>query len=143
MMHRGIDLGAEFRYLEPTFSGMARGNYTPGDRLTDTDRWGFSLAHQEIEATSIGMLRLGFNVNRVSDDNYWRDYTFNGTSTNATTFAGAAITSVCCPTMPLPSGTWDRSPAPCACCTGRPCGTLRHLSSRPTTVIPSGAGVLR
>ncbi len=92
MMHRGIDLGAEFRYLEPTFSGMARGNYTPGDRLTDTDRWGFSLAHQEIEATSIGMLRLGFNVNRVSDDNYWRDYTFNGTSTNATTFAGAAIT---------------------------------------------------
>lgn len=106
MTHRGIDLGAEFRYLEPSFNGMVRGNYTPADRLTDTDRWGASLAHQQLELTDYGALRLGFNVNRVSDNNYWRDYTFNGTSTNATTFAGAAITQRLLPNDAFAQWAW-------------------------------------
>ncbi len=92
MTHRGIDLGGEFRYLEPSYNGILRGNYTPSDRLTDTNRWGVSLAHQQAEGWSFGGVRLGLNVNRVSDDTYWRDFTFNSTSPNATTFAGAAIT---------------------------------------------------
>ncbi|HET6827292.1 MAG TPA: putative LPS assembly protein LptD, partial [Ramlibacter sp.] len=35
MTKRGVDLGAEFRYLERNYNGTLRGNYLPGDRLRD------------------------------------------------------------------------------------------------------------
>jgi LPS-assembly protein len=41
MSRRGIDLGAEFRYLEPTYNGVLRGNYLPSDPLRNNrDRLG-------------------------------------------------------------------------------------------------------
>ncbi|MES2950969.1 MAG: LPS-assembly protein LptD [Pseudomonadota bacterium] len=83
MTRRGVDLGAEFRYLEPTYTGTVRGNYMPGDKLTDTDRWGLSVVHQGVVATPVGPVTVAANINRVSDDNYWRDFT------NARTFADA------------------------------------------------------
>ncbi|MBK6324226.1 MAG: LPS-assembly protein LptD [Burkholderiales bacterium] len=105
MTHRGIDLGGEFRYLEPAYSGIVRGNFTPGDRLTDTDRWGLSFSHQGTVPTELGGVLVGANVNRVSDDTYWRDFPSNsvsnsalGTATAATTAAGAAITQRLLPT---------------------------------------------
>jgi len=102
MTHRGIDLGTEFRYLEPSYAGGVRANYMPGDRLTDTDRWGLSFAHQGTAATPLGGVLVAANVNRVSDDNYWRDFSNNSTITNtlgaATTAAGAAITQRLLPT---------------------------------------------
>jgi len=102
MTHRGIDLGTEFRYLEPSYYGAVRANYMPGDRLTDTDRWGLSFAHQGSISTPLGGVLVAANVNRVSDDTYWRDFSSNSTSTStlgtATTAAGAAITQRLLPT---------------------------------------------
>ncbi len=102
MTHRGVDIGGEFRYLEPEYFGAVRANYMPGDRLTDTDRWGLSYSHQGFVATPVGPIVVGANVNRVSDDTYWRDFTSNSTSTSgvatATTTAGAAITQRLLPT---------------------------------------------
>ena len=78
MTARGVDLGVEYRYLEPNYTGVARFNYMPADRLRGTDRWGFSLTHGGTVDTgiqSIGAVGLNLNLNRVSDDDYWRDFT--------------------------------------------------------------------
>jgi LPS-assembly protein len=108
MTQRGLDLGAEFRYLEPQYVGTVRANYMPGDRLTDSDRWGLSYSHQGAVATPLGAVMLGANVNRVSDDAYWRDFTNNSASTSGvsstTTSAGAAITQRLLPTDVI--ATW-------------------------------------
>ena len=42
MTNRGVDLGAEFRYLEANYSGAISGNYMPGDPLRNLDRWGLT-----------------------------------------------------------------------------------------------------
>jgi LPS-assembly protein len=77
MTKRGIDLGGEFRYLESGYRGQIRANILPGDKLRDRTRWGFANTHSGALATGItGLGTLGINValNRVSDDNYWRDF---------------------------------------------------------------------
>jgi LPS-assembly protein len=76
MTKRGVDLGAELRYLESSYAGTIRGNYMPGDKLRDRDRWGYAINHTGIidTKTSIGTVGLGLSLNRVSDDNYWRDF---------------------------------------------------------------------
>lgn len=71
---RGLNLGAEYRYLEPTFGGQTRVDVMPNDRLRDSNRWGLSSQHQQRFDTSFGALGLNLTVNRVSDDNYWRDF---------------------------------------------------------------------
>lgn len=82
MSKRGIDLGAEFRYLEAGYNGTVRGNYMPGDPLRDRDRWGFMLEHAQpiLQLPALGASTLNLNINRVSDDNYWRDFTRNSGS---------------------------------------------------------------
>ena len=78
MTKRGVDLGAEFRYLESNYSGGIRGNVMPADRLRDSSRWGVAATHRGTVDTgiaAIGALGLNLNLNRVSDDNYWRDFT--------------------------------------------------------------------
>ena len=108
MTQRGVDFGAEFRYLEPQYIGSMRANFMPGDRLTDTDRWGVSYSHQGVVPTPLGNVMLGANVNRVSDDTYWRDFTSNSASTSGvsstTTSGGAAITQRLLPTDVI--ATW-------------------------------------
>ncbi|WP_205960350.1 LPS-assembly protein LptD [Ramlibacter henchirensis] len=75
MSKRGVDLGAEFRYLESTYRGEVQANYMPGDRLRDMDRWGYHLRHDgALPGGPLGTLGLSLNLNRVSDDNYWRDF---------------------------------------------------------------------
>jgi LPS-assembly protein len=77
MSSRGVDLGAEFRYLEPRYNGQLRTNYMPGDKLSGTDRWGVAYQHKGFIDTglpSVGNVGLSLNLNRVSDDNYWRDF---------------------------------------------------------------------
>ncbi|MEJ8835632.1 LPS-assembly protein LptD [Ramlibacter sp. AN1133] len=82
MSKRGVDLGAEFRYLEPTYSGFLRGNYLPNDRLRDKDRWGLATQHSQsgIRLPGLGSSSLALNINRVSDDDYWRDFSRNSAS---------------------------------------------------------------
>jgi LPS-assembly protein len=78
MTARGVDLGAEFRYLEPGYSGTVRANVMPADSLRGTDRWGISTVHNAVVNTGlpdVGTIGVAVNLNRVSDDNYWRDFT--------------------------------------------------------------------
>jgi LPS-assembly protein len=75
MTKRGVDLGGEFRYLEAGYGGQVRADYMPNDLLRQRNRWGYALLHNGLIATPLpGPLGLSLNLNRVSDDNYWRDF---------------------------------------------------------------------
>ncbi|MEP6588652.1 MAG: LPS-assembly protein LptD, partial [Polaromonas sp.] len=77
MSKRGVDLAGEFRYLEPTYKGQLRAHIMPGDKLRDRDRWSYSLQHTgaiDTGASAIGGVGLNLNLNRVSDNDYWRDF---------------------------------------------------------------------
>jgi LPS-assembly protein len=83
MSKRGVNFGGEFRYLEPSYTGRLRADYMPGDLLSNSDRWGTAYQHQGIIQTGlapVGNLGLNLNLNRVSDDNYWRDFPRSTTS---------------------------------------------------------------
>ena len=78
MTKRGVDLGAEFRYLENAYSGGMRANFMPSDQLRGSNRWGLAATHKgnvDTGIEAIGGVGLNLNLNRVSDDNYWRDFT--------------------------------------------------------------------
>ena len=77
MSKRGVDLAGEFRYLEPTYKGELRANILPGDKLRQRDRWSYSLQHLgtlDTGVAAIGGLGFNLNLNRVSDNDYWRDF---------------------------------------------------------------------
>jgi LPS-assembly protein len=82
MTSRGVDLGAEFRYVEPTYRGLLRGDYLPNDRLRDMNRWGYTFQHNQtgMALPVLGNSSLNLNLNRVSDDNYWRDFSRSSAS---------------------------------------------------------------
>jgi LPS-assembly protein len=80
MSKRGVDLGAEFRYLEEGYKGVVRGNYMPGDQLRHMDRWGYAVRHDGVIGSPAGGVGLSLDLNRVSDDNYWRDFSRNTAS---------------------------------------------------------------
>ena len=83
MTRRGVDLGGEFRYLEPNYNGVLRGNYLPNDSLRDhQDRWGYSAQHWQplLPLPLLGPSSLNVNLNRVSDDDYWRDFSRSSAS---------------------------------------------------------------
>jgi len=77
MSKRGLNLGTEFRYLEPSYGGTARLDWMPVDTLRDRSRWGLNLNHQArfAQAWTDNGMALNLSLNRVSDDNYWRDFT--------------------------------------------------------------------
>ncbi|MGJ7509393.1 LPS-assembly protein LptD [Variovorax sp. GT1P44] len=78
MSKRGINIGTEFRYLENTYNGEIRADYMPDDRLRDRDRWGVWTHHeQRFDGPYFGLDSLvgTLNINRVSDNDYWRDFT--------------------------------------------------------------------
>ena len=70
---RGIRMGGEFRYLEPTYAGRLLGDVLPSDRLRGSTRWSYAIEHSANVATAIGGIGVNLNIHRVSDDNYWRD----------------------------------------------------------------------
>ena len=77
MSKRGIDLGGEFRYLEPDVKGQVQGNFMPTDTLRSRDRWSLATTHSgamDMGGDSAGGLGFKVNLNRVSDDNYWLDF---------------------------------------------------------------------
>lgn len=77
MTSRGLDTGVEFRYLEPGYLGTVRANYMGADRLRGTDRWGLAAVHNGTLRTGlagIGNVAVALSLNRVSDDDYWRDF---------------------------------------------------------------------
>jgi LPS-assembly protein len=77
MSKRGVDLGGEFRYLESAYQGVLRANLMPGDRLRDRGRWGLAFNHSGSLDSGFAVardLQVNLSLNRVSDDNYWRDF---------------------------------------------------------------------
>jgi LPS-assembly protein len=81
MSKRGVDLAGEFRYLQPTYTGQLRAAYMPSDRLRDDDRWAYSVQHgQQFPLGFTSPIGMRVNLNRVSDNNYWRDFPRTGTS---------------------------------------------------------------
>ncbi len=77
MSKRGLSLGNEFRYLESNHSGTVQLNWMPSDALRDATRWGLNTTHQArlSNAWSDNGVDVTLKFNRVSDDNYWRDFT--------------------------------------------------------------------
>jgi len=88
MSKRGVDLAGELRYLQPRWSGQVRAAYMPSDQLREDNRWGYSVQHSQALTGAPALRVLGLdgvfaarlNLNRVSDDNYWRDFPRSSTS---------------------------------------------------------------
>ena len=67
---RGVQLGAEVRYLLPELSGTNRAEYLPNDNQVNRSRWSLNLQNSfSINANT----RAGMHFDRVSDDDYFRD----------------------------------------------------------------------
>lgn len=93
MTKRGLDIGGEFRYLQPTYSGEMRGSFMPSDKLRDRDRWAYSLGHNQtlVHGFAGGSdLGLSIGLNRVGDNNYWRDFPRSITSLTTRLLASGA-----------------------------------------------------
>jgi LPS-assembly protein len=67
---RGLLLNNELRYLQPSYSGEVHLNVLSGDRVTDSTRSLMSLNHTQNFGYGLGGT---VNVNRVSDNAYFRD----------------------------------------------------------------------
>jgi LPS-assembly protein len=78
---RGMQLGAEFRYLEPRFFGQLDAEYLPQDRIARIDRYlvGIKHAHQLWPGWSAAI-----NAQKVSDDDYFRDLSTKIAATSQT-----------------------------------------------------------
>lgn len=77
MAKRGFDVGAEFRYLQPSYGGQIRASYMPNDLLRESDRWAYAVQHNQTLGQITGAdrpLGLGVSLNRVSDGFYWSDF---------------------------------------------------------------------
>jgi LPS-assembly protein len=72
MTRRGVSLDSEFRYLEPTFEGRVNLNLLPHDRVVNDRRYALEFRHQGVLAERLSYRAL---VLRVSDDDYWKDFT--------------------------------------------------------------------
>ncbi|MDO9405306.1 MAG: LPS-assembly protein LptD [Polaromonas sp.] len=82
MSKRGVELGGEFRYLENDYRGSVTGTYMPSDRLRDDNRWSYGVLHEATLAAPAGLGPVGLklNLNRVSDNDFWRDFPRSSTS---------------------------------------------------------------
>lgn len=87
--NRGLRLSTELRYLEglpplqAPFQGQMRFDYMEKDALRDgSRRWGMQYSHVGLVNPGFagGALGLNLNLNRVSDDDYWKDFAIIGGS---------------------------------------------------------------
>jgi LPS-assembly protein len=67
---RGLQLRGEYRYLDRYYGGKTNVEFLPGDNMTGTNRYNLLLTHgHSLGAGWSG----GLNVQKVSDDNYFRE----------------------------------------------------------------------
>ena len=69
MEKRGLQIGGEFRYMDRTYSGVARGEVLPDDQQRGISRSVMALNHSYYNGPWTG----GLNLNKASDNNYFRD----------------------------------------------------------------------
>jgi LPS-assembly protein len=75
LSRRGAALGTEFRYLEPRYQGVAQVFMLPDDRVADRSRWSLNLEHEaRWDGRRVGAVDYGAQVQRASDDDYWKDF---------------------------------------------------------------------
>ncbi len=77
LSRRGLNLGTEFRYLLPALQGSLRADLMPQDSLRPHARWAVSTQHSGqfgLPGVAGTPLSASVQLNRVSDDNYWRDF---------------------------------------------------------------------
>ena len=68
---RGLQLGADARYLGESYFGETRLEALPNDQLTKTNRYAVTSTHSQILAPG---LSYAWNINSASDDNYPSDF---------------------------------------------------------------------
>ena len=82
MSKRGIQLGAEFRYLQPNYAGEVQGEVLPNDNVSQSTRSAFRLLHTQ----NFGHGFAGnIDYQSVSDNNYYRDLSTLIAATSKTT----------------------------------------------------------
>ena len=79
LTERGIQLGGEFRYLNPNSTGRAAVEYLPSDSKTGNDRSLLQFEHVGRWSEHFG---VDANYTRVSDDDYFEDLGRNVSSTS-------------------------------------------------------------
>jgi LPS-assembly protein len=75
---RGPGLNSEFRYLEPSYQGRLNYNLLPNDRVAGRERWALGFDHSGAGTDYKYSYRL--EGVRVSDDDYWKDFSRGSTS---------------------------------------------------------------
>ncbi|ALM84450.1 LPS-assembly protein LptD [Bordetella sp. N] len=80
---RGEQLGAEFRYLGPTYTGTLMGTYLSSDRTTGESRYLYSTKHFQNLGNGF---YTSWNISGVSDGDYFRDFTSIGVNDAAQTY---------------------------------------------------------
>jgi LPS-assembly protein len=87
---RGLQLGGEFRYLEPKFAGQLDAEYLPNDRIAEIDRHFIGWRHSQQLWKGFA---FGVNAQQVSDDNYFRDLSTRIAATSQTNLPRDAVLS--------------------------------------------------
>ncbi|NML16290.1 LPS-assembly protein LptD [Azohydromonas sp. G-1-1-14] len=86
-VRRGLGLNSEFRYLEPTYQGRLNFNFLPDDRVAGRSRYALGFDHAgrsvDFDYRAVGV--------RVSDDDYWKDFS-RGTTALLDTRTSATVT---------------------------------------------------
>jgi LPS-assembly protein len=79
---RGLQLAAQFRYVDPAYDGNASFEHLANDRVANISRFATTIQHnQRFSSNLTGYL----NINKVSDDNYFRDLSSRINITSQTT----------------------------------------------------------
>jgi LPS-assembly protein len=67
---RGLQMTAQLRYIDPSYDGDARFERLGNDRVRDINRFATTIQHNQRFSSNL----YGYvNINKVSDDNYFRD----------------------------------------------------------------------
>lgn len=85
MTKRGLQLGAEFRYLADSYRGILNGEFL-ADKATNTNRWSVLVNHQQNFAPGWSG---NLHYERVSDNNYFRDLSNQISTTSITNLSQA------------------------------------------------------
>ena len=85
---RGLQLGGEFRYLEPKSKGVLEGEYLPQDRIARRDRYFFGVQHEHTLGRGWS---AGVSAQGVSDDEYFRDLSTKIAQTSQTSLPRTAF----------------------------------------------------
>lgn len=88
MAKRGVQLGAEFRYLGESYNGQVAGTILHDDKVRGGNRWLYSWQHNQRLG---GDFNAYVNLNRVSDDDYFRDFASFGLNEASYTYLPSSL----------------------------------------------------